>query len=170
MEIKPKKIGRPTKYREEYDEKAYSLCVDGHTNQSLAAAFGVSHSTFQDWMKNHESFRSAISAGKAEADLHVSKAVYDRACGSNGCEFDYRCANFWLRNRNPKEFSDKPSPTFDFNPQKALKEQALEIYKQASEGKLTIDDASKLITALVSSIKIEEITEIKDILEKHSGK
>lgn len=132
MTDEPKKRGpggRPTKYREEYAEQAYKLCLLGATDKEMADFFGVDESTIIEWRKVHEQFSQSITRGKMIADANVADRLYQRALGYShnavkifmpaGAESpvyadyvehyppDTPAASLWLRNRQPAKWRDK---------------------------------------------------------------
>lgn len=74
-------MGRPTAYKEEYDEQAYRYCLLGATDKFLADAFGVSEQTINTWKKQHPSFLESLKSGKIEADARVAESLYKKATG-----------------------------------------------------------------------------------------
>lgn len=118
---------RPTKYKEEYNEQAYKLCLLGATDTELANFFEVSEQTLNTWKKDHPEFLESIKRGKSIADANVASKLYHRAIGyqhpedkifnNNGEEMivptikhyapDPTAAIFWLKNRQPAKWRDK---------------------------------------------------------------
>lgn len=74
-------MGRPTKYKSEYDGLAYNYCLLGATNAKLAEFFEVDVSTIDLWIASHAGFSGSIKAGRVEADAKVAQALYSRATG-----------------------------------------------------------------------------------------
>lgn len=128
------------KYNPEYhDDWAWSLAIRGATDQEIADAFGVSRRTIIRWREQHATFEEAIMRGKAGADAKVEKSLFRRALGydyeeketviemdKNGnqkpakvrrktvhvpAEVGAMC--FWLKNRNPDEWADRPHGTME---------------------------------------------------------
>ena len=120
-------LGRPTKYRIEYNEQAYKLCLLGHTDEELADFFEVHVSTIHQWKLDYPDFSDSIKKGKEIADAEVSKSLYHRALGYSHPGVDIKAVNgeivetqvmkhyppdatsaiFWLKNRQPKKWRDK---------------------------------------------------------------
>lgn len=73
--------GRPTDYREEYNEQAYKLCLLGATDGELASFFEVSESTINLWKKQHDGFSESVTRGKITADAEVANSFHKRALG-----------------------------------------------------------------------------------------
>lgn len=125
--------GRPTKYKKEYDDQAYKLCLLGSTDKELASFFEVSESTINNWKHEHKGFLESIKRGKSLADANVAERLYKRAMGyehkedkifnNNGEPLvvgttkyyapDTTAAIFWLKNRQPELWRDKPEPIDD---------------------------------------------------------
>lgn len=74
-------LGRPTKYRPEYDAQAAKLCELGATNRDLAEFFDVSERTIEEWQVRIESFAIASRVGKIHADEKVKVSAYKLAKG-----------------------------------------------------------------------------------------
>ena len=130
-ETNPTKLphGRPSRYRPELIEEAYSLALLGYTDAQIASAFGVVEETLNQWKRVHDGFSASIARGKELADAKVAKSLYERALGYShpavkifmpaGAEKpiyadfvehfppDTTAASLWLRNRQPKLWRDK---------------------------------------------------------------
>lgn len=74
-------MGRPTKYKPEYDEQAYKLCLLAATNKELARSFDVDVDTIKEWLNTYESFSASIKEGRETADANVSSSLYRKAIG-----------------------------------------------------------------------------------------
>lgn len=121
--------GRPSSYRPEYVDQAYSLCLLGATDEDLARAFNVAISTVSKWKEEHVEFSDALKAGKDEADAKVAQSLYRRAIGyehkavkiavdaKTGAEHqveyveryppDTVACIFWLKNRQRGKWRDR---------------------------------------------------------------
>lgn len=73
--------GRPTKYKAEYAEQTYKLCLLGATDKEIADFFEVAESTINEWKLEHEEFSESIKKGKLPADAEVASSLYKRATG-----------------------------------------------------------------------------------------
>jgi hypothetical protein len=132
--------GRPTKYKNEYPDQAYKLCLLGATDKELADFFEVNEDTINEWKKVHEEFSVSIKKGKIAADSNVADRLYQRAMGfehdseeikvvSTGKEGsiiervpirkiyppDPTAAIFWLKNRQSAKWRDKQETRIDQN-------------------------------------------------------
>ena len=82
MEQEVKKVGRPTKYKEEYAEQARKLCLLGHTDKELAQFFEVSSTTIDTWKNEYPEFLGSVTRGKTDCDdSKVQQAMLKRALG-----------------------------------------------------------------------------------------
>lgn len=120
-------VGRPTKYKEEFNEQVVKLCKLGATDNEIADFFQVDVSTINNWKTDYPEFFESIKAGKVEADSNVASSLYHRAIGYSHDDVDIRvvdkeivetplikhyppdptAAIFWLKNRRPKDWRDK---------------------------------------------------------------
>lgn len=120
-------LGRPTKYKEEYNELAYNYCLLGATDEELSVFFDVHISTIHQWKLDYPDFSDSIKKGKEIADAKVAQALYHRATGYSHDDVDIKVVDgqivqtqlkkyyppdatsaiFWLKNRQPKKWRDK---------------------------------------------------------------
>lgn len=135
--------GRPTKYKDDYDDQAYKLCLLGSTDKELANFFEVAESTINLWKLEHEGFSESIKRGKSLADANVAERLYKRAMGyehkedkifnNNGKALvvgttkhyapDTTAAIFWLKNRQPARWRDKQEVDVTISPLNELLQQ-----------------------------------------------
>lgn len=121
--------GRPSRYKPEYAEQAKKLCMLGLTDKELAKFFEVSEQTLNTWKKAHPEFLESLKGGKTLADAEVAAKLHHRALGYSHPEDDIRVVNgqivitptikhyppdttaaiFWLKNRQPNKWRDKPA-------------------------------------------------------------
>ena len=78
---KPRAIGRPTEYRENYPEQAFKQCLNGSTDAELAVFFDVNEDTIHEWKKKHPEFSESLRRGKEAAAGEVANALYRAAVG-----------------------------------------------------------------------------------------
>lgn len=75
-------MAAPPKYNPDWhDDWAWSLALQGATDEEVAKAFKVSKRTIIRWKEEHESFAEAYQRGKDIADAKVEKSLYQRAIG-----------------------------------------------------------------------------------------
>jgi hypothetical protein len=129
-------MARPSKYKPEFCEQAQKLCMLGATNLDIAKFFGVAESTIDKWLAEKPEFSGAIKEGRVMADANVASRLYARAMGYTHKEeklFHYQgeviraetiahyppetaAAIFWLKNRRPDLWRDKPTAEDDDTP------------------------------------------------------
>lgn len=127
--------GRPSKYRDEFAQQAYKLCLLGHTDAELAEFFDVAESTVNEWKQQHEEFSESIKRGKAIADAEVVESLFKRATGYSHDDTHFSTYEgvvtetpttkhyppdptaliFWLKNRQPKKWRDKHEVAVETN-------------------------------------------------------
>lgn len=76
---------------------------DGLTDEQIASNMGIVASTLYEYKKKHEKISEALKKGKEVADFHVENALYKKACGG-----DVTAMIYWLKNRRPGKWRDKP--------------------------------------------------------------
>lgn len=99
------------KYKEEYAEEAYGLCILGYTNIMLAKYFGVNKDTVNEWRKRFPEFAMAMKRGKIEADVDVAKSLHKNAVGYTDEDGrihkgDFNSQRFILMNRQRELWTD----------------------------------------------------------------
>lgn len=122
------KQGRPSKFKPEYLKIARGMAMLGATDAEMATAFDVSEQTLNTWKKDQEGFLESLNAGKLFADAQVAEKLFHRATGYEHPEDDIRVVGgeivitptikhyppdatsmiFWLKNRRPALWRDKP--------------------------------------------------------------
>ncbi|RRB06288.1 terminase [Larkinella rosea] len=126
--------GRPSKYQETYAQLAYHYCLLGATDKELAHFFDVGVSTIYYWRRRYTGFSDAVKQGKMVADAKVARALFQRAIGYEHPETrffvvsigdyqqeivkretiksyppDVTALKFWLTNRQPQLWRDRPA-------------------------------------------------------------
>ena len=120
-------MARPSKYKQEYADQAYKLCLLGATDKELADFFGTTEQSINAWKDKYSEFFESIKRGKDDADAKIAQSLYHRAKGykheavkilqHNGEVIqvpytehyppDTTACIFWLKNRQPKLWRDK---------------------------------------------------------------
>ena len=172
----PKPTGRPTLYREEYDEEAHKLCLLGYTESELAEHFGVTLVTVRAWMRAHPRFLSSIMDGKDKADSEIAASLYQRARGyshdavhialdkGEAVITDYvkhyppdtAAASLWLRNRQPKRWRDRVEIQEDVNlnifpPREILESLHAESLRRAGERAAILTNRRERLGVLIDA-------------------
>ena len=78
---------------------------DGLTDEQLAHNIGISVSTLDAWKNRFPEISAALKKGKAVVDFAVENALLKRAMSG-----DTTAQIFWLKNRRPDQWRDKPAP------------------------------------------------------------
>lgn len=112
---------------------------DGLTDEQLATKMGISRSTLADWKIKYPDISDALKRGKEVVDIEVENALLKRAKGYEYLEEkveieelpggviksrkvvqtikqvapDVGAAAFWLKNRHPDVWRDRPAGTDD---------------------------------------------------------
>lgn len=100
---------------------------DGLTEEQIAGNIGICRDTLTEWKKRFSVISDAIKRGKAPVDFEVENALLKRACGYEYEEKrtdakgktvtitrhvppDVAAGIFWLKNRRPDRWREKPAP------------------------------------------------------------
>ena len=109
--------GQPTKYREEYNERAKSLCLLGLIDRELAFHFDVTEKTLNNWKHEHPKFLQSLKDGRINADANVARSTYKRALGydKDGKHYpgDTKAQQIWLNNRQRGLWKDRQTVEHD---------------------------------------------------------
>ena len=76
---------------------------DGLSNEQIAHNIGIAASTLYKWAKDYPEIAEALKKGKAVVDYEVENALLSKALGG-----DVTAMIFWLKNRRPDKWRDKP--------------------------------------------------------------
>jgi hypothetical protein len=87
-----------------------SWARDGLTNDQIASNMGISKTTFHEWRKKFPNFADAVKNGKDIADAQVENALYNAAILGEAW-----AVCFWLKNRKPDKYRDKPDADANSN-------------------------------------------------------
>lgn len=83
---------------------------DGLTDEQIAHNAGITAVTLYDWKKKYPKISEALKRGKEVVDFEVENALLQKAL--NG---DTTAQIFWLKNRRPDKWRDKPNISVDLN-------------------------------------------------------
>lgn len=116
---------------------------DGLTDEQIAGNIGINPATLYKWIDKYGEIGKAIKKGKAPVDIQVENAMLKRAMGydyeevitevyDNGKKHirkvkkhmpgDVTAMIFWLKNRKPDKWRDKPEMKEDSETLKAAKQ------------------------------------------------
>lgn len=77
----------------------------GLTEKQIAHNMGISEHTLNEWKKKKPQLIQSLKKGKEIVDYEVINALYQAAIGGN-----VTAMIFWLKNRRPDKWCDKPQP------------------------------------------------------------
>lgn len=138
----PATLGRPPKYDPAFHPAwAERMAKLGATDKDLADAFDVTEMTINTWKRDHPAFFLSLKKGKHFADAEVASKLFHRATGYEHEEVDVKvidgqvvltplikhyapdstAAIFWLKNRRPDLWRDKPPEATDNEESKPVK-------------------------------------------------
>ena len=107
---------------------------DGLTDEQISQNIGINPATLYDWKKKYPKISKALKKGKEIVDIQVENALLKRALGydyqeekiersdKDGVKVvqtikhippDTTAQIFWLKNRQPDRWRDKPEPAPD---------------------------------------------------------
>ena len=116
---------------------------DGLTDEQIAGNIGINTSTLYDWKNKFSKISEALKKGKEVVDIQVENALLKRALGyefqetrveksdKDGTKIiqtlkhipaDTTAQIFWLKNRRPDKWRDKPEMPGDSDMLKKAKE------------------------------------------------
>lgn len=76
---------------------------DGLTDEQIAHNCGITATTLYDWKNRFTEISEALKKGKEVVDYQVENALLNKAlCGDTTAQI------FWLKNRRPDKWRDKP--------------------------------------------------------------
>lgn len=133
---------------------------DGLTDEQIAHNCGISVKTLYDWKNRHREICEALKKGKEVVDLEVENALLRSALGYTYDEvmteesedgFKKRITTkmvlpsvtaqiFWLKNRRPEAWRDKPPES----PDTAKENNLLDAILEGTKGELKADDIPEL--------------------------
>lgn len=76
---------------------------EGLTNEQIAHNMGISRETLNQWRKKYPAISDTLKKGKEVVDFEVENALLNKALSG-----DVTAQIFWLKNRKPKQWRDKP--------------------------------------------------------------
>ena len=76
---------------------------DGLTDEQIAENIGITATTLYEWKNRFPEISEALKKGKEVVDYQVENALLNKALGG-----DTAAQIFWLKNRRPDKWRDKP--------------------------------------------------------------
>lgn len=122
-------MGRPTKKTDDKLTAAIRMAELGLTDAQIARVLDINRATLCNWKKENPAFFDTLKRAKEEADKKVEKSLLKRATGYSYTEIqtetrggvvvsekeikksvapDTIACIFWLKNRQPEKWRDKP--------------------------------------------------------------
>lgn len=89
---------------------------DGLTDEQIAKNMGIATGTLYDWKARFEEISEALKKGKEVVDYEVENALVKEALSGN-----VTAIIFWLKNRRPDKWRDKPEAPGDADALKKAK-------------------------------------------------
>lgn len=83
---------------------------DGLTDEQIAHNAGITAVTLYDWKKKYPKISETLKKGKEVVDFEVENALLQKALKG-----DTTAQIFWLKNRRPDKWRDKPNISVDLN-------------------------------------------------------
>lgn len=78
---------------------------DGLTDAQIASNIGICRDTLIQWKKRFPDISDALKKGKEVVDYEVENALLKKALSG-----DVTAQIYWLKNRRPDKWRDKPEP------------------------------------------------------------
>lgn len=76
---------------------------DGLTDEQIAHNCGITAKTLYEWKNKYSDFSESLKKGKEVVDYKVENALVNKAMSG-----DVTAMIFWLKNRRPDKWRDKP--------------------------------------------------------------
>lgn len=93
-----------------------SWARDGLSKEQIAHNMGINVKTLREWEAKYDPICTAIKKGKRPIDMEVENALLKKAL-----QGDVTAQIFWLKNRKPKQWRDKPVSDEDSEALKAAR-------------------------------------------------
>ena len=84
---------------------------DGLTDEQIAHNMGITAKTLYVWKNEYSDICEALKKGKEVVDYQVENALLNKALGG-----DTTAQIFWLKNRRPDKWRDKPETVVEKKP------------------------------------------------------
>lgn len=87
-----------------------SWAIEGATDEQIAKNIGIAKTTLYEWKKKYPDFAAALKKGKLVVDAAVEGALLKAAMSGEAW-----AVCFWLKNRRPDKWRDKPDTESNTN-------------------------------------------------------
>ncbi len=104
-------VARPSKYETHVAprlEEIKDWCRNGATDEEIAKRLGISRDSLYEYKKQFSDFSDILKKNKDFVDLEVENALLQSALNGN-----ITAQIFWLKNRRPDKWRDKPTEEKD---------------------------------------------------------
>lgn len=155
------KLGRPTDYRPEFDERIIELAKKEWSMYEIAAEFEVSHVTMWRWTESVESFCKAYARAKT-----IQTAAIMRGMRRNVDNKNYNDRIAQLRLRHEAGLIDAQKVNIKGISKGTLNDKTQKVFEEAEKGEMVADDMLKITNAIAVAAKIDEVTDLRDKVEK----
>lgn len=129
---------------------------DGLSEEQISKNMGISRSTLKEWKQRYPAISATLKKGKEVADIEVENALFKRATGyeveetkveidSNGKKHMVKITKhiapdptsiiYWLKNRRPEKWRDKPMPVKATEQEMDLLSAAFKELEELADGK-----------------------------------
>ena len=88
---------------------------DGLTDEQISKNMGIQRGTLYEWKKKYTAISDALKKGKEVVDYEVENALLQAALAGN-----IAAIIFWLKNRRPNKWREKPEQKDAANPGQLL--------------------------------------------------
>jgi hypothetical protein len=162
-ELKVRGAGAPTKYTDDMPDIVLLLMYQGATKAMLARTLQVDISTITEWQKDptKPEFGAARRLGRDWAKGWMEEQALDNLKNPN-----FNAVLWSMQMRNRYGYSESPKRKIKNLADASHLERCTQIFKAIEEGELTADEAAKYMNIVATGAKIEEVTELRDIVEK----
>lgn len=108
----------------------------GLIDEQIAEKIGISRSTLSEWKKKFPDISDALKKGKEIVDYQVEQALLKKAL-----EGDTTALIFWMKNRCPEKWRDKPK-------------EVLVMQDKPADVVLTIEDREALLQDMAEMMRL----------------
>ncbi len=153
-------MGRPTDYKEEYCEEIIKLAKQNVNLYLIAEEFGVVKQTLLEWKRVHKEFSCAYTRAANILSGILQKRVDDNLENKN---FNAPSAKLlFAQNR----MSEQRNLEIHGIAEGTLNDSGKAVLNSVGHGLITADEMQKSINAIAQLAKIDEVTDLRDKVEK----
>ncbi len=159
-----KKLGRPPyEITPEILKKVEDLAALGRRDYQICIHLGWSHETLCKKKRMFVEFAEAIKKGRERGISAVTQHLIQQSKEGTPAS-----TIFYLKNRDKDNWKDKPQsfPTWDYDKSAPHDVQVQQILTAASNGIMPYEAATSIISALSSSLRVEEQTILRQEFEQ----